>query len=66
MDQDILCLPRSLFVSKTSIEFQNSGAVLIGVYLPSRIMHAWVIEGGAQQDQQDKIWHQFKPIAAIC
>jgi hypothetical protein len=66
MDQNLLCLPRSLFVSKTSIEFKNSGAVLIGVYLPSRMMHAWVIEGGAQQDKKDKIWHQFKPIAAIC
>ena len=61
-----LCLPRALFAAKTSEIFNEEGVVFIGAFLPSRAMHAWVIEKGIQPDQRDNIWHQYRPIAAIC
>jgi hypothetical protein len=60
-----LCLPRALFAAKTSAAFDTDGVIFIGAFLPSRSMHAWVIEKGAQPDAQDEIWHQYRPIAAI-
>jgi hypothetical protein len=60
-----LCLPRSLFSAKTSKAFNIYGVIFIGVYLPSRSMHAWVIENGMQPDSSDNIWHHYRPIAAI-
>ena len=53
--------------TKASTEiFNEEGVVFIGAFLPSRAMHAWVIEKGIQPDQRDNIWHQYRPIAAIC
>lgn len=60
-----LCLPRALFAAKTSNIFDKEGVIFIGAFLPSRSMHAWVIEKGAQPDARDEIWHQYRPIAAI-
>lgn len=60
-----LCLPRSLFCAQTSQAFKENGAIFIGVFLPTRSMHAWVIENGMQPDRRDNIWHQYRPIAAI-
>lgn len=61
-----LCLPRTLFAAKTSEIFENDGVIFIGAFLPSRSMHAWIIENGIQPDLRDNIWHQYRPIAAIC
>jgi hypothetical protein len=61
-----LCLPRTLFAAKTSRIFDNEGVIFIGAFLPSRSMHAWIIEKGTQPDRRDNIWHQYRPIAAIC
>lgn len=61
-----LCLPRTLFSAKTSKAFTKNGVILIGVFLPSRAMHAWIIENGSQPDPTDDIWHLYRPIAAIC
>jgi len=66
MDQDNLCLPRSLFAAATSEIFNECGAILIGVFLPSRSMHAWVIEAGQQPDPTDSMWVNFCPVAALC
>jgi hypothetical protein len=60
-----LCLPRTLFAAKTSKLFDNDGVIFIGVFLPSRSMHSWIIEKNIQPDPEDNIWHQFRPIAAI-
>jgi len=60
-----LCLPRTLFAAKTSKAFDKEGVIFIGAFLPSRLMHAWIIEKGIQPDPRDNIWHQFRPIAAV-
>ena len=64
-DRSKLCLPRSLFAAKTSKSFKDAGVLLIGVFLPSRQMHAWIIEDGLQADPCDNIWHLYRPVAAI-
>ena len=65
-DQADLCLPRSLFVAVTSKQFKQSGAVFIGVFLPSTAMHAWVVENNRQPDDCDGIWINFQPVAMLC
>lgn len=65
-DRSKLCLPRSLFAAKTSNSFKDTGVIFIGVFLPSRQMHAWIIEDGQQADPWDNIWHLYRPVAAIC
>ena len=64
-DQSSLCLPRALYAAKTSRKFKEEGVVFIGVFLPSRSMHAWVVEGDALADPDDDIWINYRPIAAI-
>jgi hypothetical protein len=64
-DRSKLCLPRTLFAAKTSKSFKDTGVMLIGVFLPSRQMHAWIIEDGQQADPYDDIWHLYRPVAAI-
>jgi hypothetical protein len=66
LDHDTLCLPRSLFAAAHSHAFRQSGAVLIGIFLPSRSMHAWIIEDGCQPDPQDSMWINYRPVAALC
>ncbi len=63
--QNNLCLPRSLFAASTSKSFKKNGVILIGVSLPSNLMHAWIIENGTQPDPLDNIWINFQPVAAI-
>lgn len=63
--QDDLCLSRSLFAASTSKKFKEKGVVFIGVFLPSKSMHAWVIEDGIQPDPYDNMWINFQPVAAI-
>ena len=64
-DQEELCLARALFAAKTSLSFSEEGAVVIGVFLPSRAMHAWVIEGEVIADPSDGIWINYQPIAML-
>ncbi len=64
-DQEELCLPRALFAAKTSRRFAEEGTVVIGVFLPSRAMHAWVIEGDQIADPYDGIWINYQPIAML-
>jgi hypothetical protein len=64
-DQSQLCLPRTLFAAKTSREFKESGVLFIGVFLPSRNMHAWIIENDQVADPVDPGWTNFRPVAAL-
>ncbi len=64
--QDEMCLPRSVFAACMSKKFKNAGVIFIGVFLPSKSMHAWIIENGMQPDVNDNIWINFKPVGAIC
>lgn len=63
--QNDLCLPRALFAAITSKKFKEKGVVFIGVFLPSKSMHAWVIEDGVQPDLYDNMWINFEPVAAL-
>ncbi len=63
--QDDLCLPRALFAASTSELFPQNGVILIGAFLPSRSMHAWLIEDGQQPDPYDAIWINYEPLAAL-
>jgi hypothetical protein len=64
--QDSLCLPRSLFAASASRRFAEAGVLFLGVFLPSRSMHAWIIEDGRQPDIDDSMWINFRPVAAFC
>jgi len=64
--QDSLCLPRSLFAASASKRFAESGVIVIGVFFPTRSMHAWIIEDGRQPDRHDSMWVNFRPVAMIC
>ena len=64
--QNDICLPRCLFAASTSKKFKDNGVVFIGVFLPSKAMHPWVIEDGMQPDPHDIMWINFQPVAAIC
>lgn len=64
-DQTKLCLPRSFFATKTSLQFSKSGTMFIGVFLPSRSMHAWVIEDSKHADPVDEVWINYRPVAAF-
>lgn len=63
--QEELCLPRSLFAAKTSKNFEDCGVILIGAFLPTKLMHAWIIEDGCHADPLDRVWTQYRPVAAI-
>jgi len=64
-DQNELCLARSFFAAKTSQQFKKMGVVVIGVFLPSRSMHAWVMEGDQAADPFDDIWINYQPVALL-
>ena len=64
-DQEELCLARALFAAKTSRRFTENGVVVIGVFLPSRAMHAWVIEDNDIADPYDGIWINYQPVAML-
>lgn len=63
--QNDLCLSRTLFAAATSKKFKESGVIFIGVFLPSKSMHAWIIEDGAHADPEDTIWLNYQPVAAL-
>lgn len=60
--QNLLCLPRSIFIATTSRCFKSCGAMFIGVFLPSHNMHAWVIEDNVVADQYDTYWTLYTPL----
>ena len=64
-EQQNLCLPRSLFAACTAKSFKDEGAIFIGVFLPSRAMHAWIIEKHCQPDPYDDIWICYQPVAIM-
>ena len=64
-EQNDLCLPRTFFAATTSKKFRENGVIFIGVFLPTKLMHAWIIESGELADQFDDIWINFQPVAAI-
>jgi hypothetical protein len=63
--QNDLCLARTLFAAATSKKFKENGVIFIGVFLPSKSMHAWIIEDGAHTDPHDRIWINYQTVAAI-
>lgn len=64
-NQKILCLPRSIFIATTSKKFKQSGAMFIGVFLPSSNMHAWVIEDNVIADRYDIDWILYTPVSMM-
>ena len=38
----------------------------IGIFLPSRNMHAWVIEDNLQTDEWDNYWILYQPLMMMC
>jgi len=65
MQRNTLCLPRTLFVIATSKSFKKNGTAFIGVFLPTRKMHAWIIEGSSNPDTYDNNWILYQPVIAI-
>lgn len=65
LHQRTLCLPRTLFAVATSKSFKKNGVAFVGVFLPSRKMHAWVIEDNLNPDPYDDAWICYQPVAAI-
>lgn len=63
--QQNLCLPRALFAACTSKSFKKNGVIFIGVFLPSKAMHAWIIEEDKQPDIYDDIWICYQPVAVM-
>ncbi len=64
-NQKVLCMPRSIFIATTSKSFKQDGALFIGAFLPSRHMHAWIIENGVNVYRNDFIWINFTPICMM-
>ena len=64
-NQNKLCLPRSIFAMTTSKSFKKKGVLFIGVFHPSRHMHAWILENGHNTYRYDNIWINYKPIGVI-
>ena len=62
MQQKLLCLSRSIFIATTSKRFKEHGTMYIGIFLPSRNMHAWVIEDNLQTDEWDNYWILYQPL----
>jgi hypothetical protein len=64
-NQRTLCLSRTLFAMATSKSFNEDSVVFIGVFLPSRKMHAWIIEKNTNPDPYDEDWVCYQPVAVI-
>lgn len=62
---DTLCLPRTFFAASTSRSFKKKGTAFIGVFLPTKKMHAWIIEDNKNPDSFDNNWISYQPIIAI-
>lgn len=64
-NQHLLCLPRSVFAATTSKSFRKCGIMVIGAFLPSRRMHAWIMENGRNAWRRDVNWINYTPIAVM-
>lgn len=64
-NQQILCLPRSVFAATTSKKFHDFGIMIIGGFLPSRHMHAWIMEDAKNAWRGDSMWINFTPISVM-
>lgn len=64
-DQRLSCLPRTLFAAKTSRSFAQNGVLFIGCRFPATALHAWIIEGHSQPEEEDRDWINFAPVLAI-
>jgi hypothetical protein len=64
-NQSELCLARCMFAASTSKLFKEKGAIIIGAFLPTNSLHAWVVENGVIADPFDHIWVNYKPISII-
>lgn len=60
-----LCLPRSIFAATTSKRFSENGCMVIGAFLPSTNMHAWIIEDSKNAYRRDNDWTCYTPIAIM-
>lgn len=60
-----LCLPRSIFGATTSKRFKKEGVLFIGVFPPSRQLHAWIIEGNYSGWNHDYLWINYTPISIM-
>lgn len=59
------CLVKCLTVAKCSNSFKKNGVIFIGAHLPLKDMHAWIIEGNHQPDDEDRQWINYVPLMAI-
>jgi hypothetical protein len=57
-----LCLPISLMTIKLSKSFKKNGVLIIGAFIPTGEMHAWIIEGDSQINFHDRQWINFHPL----
>lgn len=64
-EQDRLCLPRSIFSMTTSKEFKSNGVFIVGIFLPSKHLHAWVMENDKNTFRYDNIWINYSPLLII-
>lgn len=60
-----LCLPRSVFAATTSKKFKEKGVLFIGVFFPSKQLHAWVLEEDYCGWEKDYIWINYTPVAIM-
>ena len=64
-NQKVLCLPRSIFAATTSKNFKEKGVLIIGIFHPSKHLHAWIIEDDHNPCSFDNIWTNYSPLTVI-
>jgi hypothetical protein len=64
INRHLLCLPISLMAIKLSKSFSKNGVLMIGAFIPTGDMHAWVIEDESQVNFYDRYWINFHPLLA--
>jgi hypothetical protein len=64
INRHLLCLPVSLMAIKLSKSFKKNGVLIIGAFIPTGEMHAWVIEDDSQVNFYDRDWINFHPLLA--
>lgn len=64
-NQNMLCLPRSIFAATMSKRFKQHGVLVIGAFLPSHRMHSWVMEDNRITDMHDTIWINYTPLLMV-
>lgn len=64
-EQKDLCLPRALFARSATENFTDTACVIIGAFLPSVQMHAWVIDGTTNPDYYDEVWINYTPVGIL-